>query len=291
MPRWGICQFGLGTITLLDSLDHIAQPTDDQNRLFMADQDFYDFPKYYDLVFGSDWKAEYDFLLGCFARHATGTVKRVFEPACGTGRLLYRLADAGYEASGCDLKGAMIDFCNDRLARRGHAKSTFVADMTDFRLPRKVDAAFNTINSFRHLQTEQQAHDHLACVSKALRKGGIYVLGLHLLPSGHAPIDSESWAARRGNLSITTRVWTKRIDRVKRREIVGMAYDIYTPTNIEHLENQSTFRTYRAAQFESLVDSVPDLKIEETYDFAYDLDEPIEIDADTEDVIYILRKK
>ena len=28
----------------------------------------YDFPKYYDLIFGSDWKAEYDFLLAAFAR-------------------------------------------------------------------------------------------------------------------------------------------------------------------------------------------------------------------------------
>ena len=28
----------------------------------------YDYPKYYDLLFGSDWKAEFDFLEGCFAR-------------------------------------------------------------------------------------------------------------------------------------------------------------------------------------------------------------------------------
>ena len=29
----------------------------------------YDHPKYYDLVFASDWKAEHDFFLECFAKH------------------------------------------------------------------------------------------------------------------------------------------------------------------------------------------------------------------------------
>ncbi len=43
--------------------------------------DFYDYPKYYDLVYGSDWKAEFDFLQSCFDQHATGSVCRVFEPA------------------------------------------------------------------------------------------------------------------------------------------------------------------------------------------------------------------
>ena len=38
----------------------------------------YDFPKYYDLVYGSDWKAEYDFLLGCFKKYAKKPVKRLF---------------------------------------------------------------------------------------------------------------------------------------------------------------------------------------------------------------------
>ena len=49
----------------------------------------YDYPKYYDLVYGSDWKAEVDFLEACFERFARGAVTRVFEPACGTGRLMY----------------------------------------------------------------------------------------------------------------------------------------------------------------------------------------------------------
>ena len=156
----------------------------------------YDYPKYYDLVYGSDWKAEFDFLEDCFERHGQGVVERLFEPACGTGRLLIKFATAGYQVGGLDLNPLAIDYCNDRLERAGYPRSTVVGDMTDFSIRRPADAAFNTINSFRHLGTETQARDHLQCVARSLRPGGLYVLGLHLTPTEVEPIQAESWSAR-----------------------------------------------------------------------------------------------
>src|SRR5687767_9903356 len=96
----------------------------------------YDYPRYYDLVFGSDWKAEFDFLLDVFDSHIRGPVCRVFEPACGTGRLLFRLAQAGYQVSGLDLNPRAVDYCNKRLTRHGYPATAEVGDMADFRLPR-----------------------------------------------------------------------------------------------------------------------------------------------------------
>ena len=142
----------------------------------------YDYPRYYDLVFGSDWKAEFDFLTACFELFAKRKGQRLFEPACGTGRLLYRLGKAGYETSGLDINDKAVKYCNSRLKRHGLPESAFVGDMTDFKLKRKADAAFNTINSFRHLTTGKQAQDHMQCMAGCLAKGGIYVLGLHLTP-------------------------------------------------------------------------------------------------------------
>src|SRR5687768_7580680 len=123
----------------------------------------YDYPRYYDLVFGSDWKAEFDFLTAAFKHFVPFRVRRVFEPACGTGRLLFRLANAGYQVSGLDLNPRAVAYCNKRLSRRGYRESVFVGDMANFSLARRVDAAFNMINSFRHLLTEQQAAAHLKC--------------------------------------------------------------------------------------------------------------------------------
>jgi SAM-dependent methyltransferase len=251
----------------------------------------YDFPKYYDLVYGSDWKAEFDFLEQCFAKHVAGKVKRLFEPACGTGRLLVKLASAGYQVSGLDLNPAAIKFCNERLKRAGFKPSTFVADMCDFTLPKPADAAFNTINSFRHLGTQKQAVDHLRCVARSLRKGGIYVLGLHLTPTSVEPMQEESWAARRGNLAVLSRLWVTDCDTRKRKESVGMSFDVYTPTKQFRIEDCVVFRTYSANQMKSLIAEVKELELVETYDFGYDIKNPIEVDTATEDVVYVLRKK
>ncbi|PAO90256.1 methyltransferase type 11, partial [Stutzerimonas stutzeri] len=107
----------------------------------VIEANLYDYPRYYDLVYGSDWKAEFDFLIACFDSLAKRPVERIFEPACGTGRLLYRLAKVGYDVSGLDLNPNAVDYCNQRLERHGFPATTFVGDMVDFHLPKKAHAA------------------------------------------------------------------------------------------------------------------------------------------------------
>jgi SAM-dependent methyltransferase len=253
--------------------------------------DIYDYPKYYDLVYGSDWKAEVDFLHDCFARFASGKVRRIFEPACGTGRLMYRMARSGFDVCGLDLNAKAVDFCNARLQRHGFPASARVGDMSSFKLKRKVDAAFNTINSFRHLSTEAQALGHLQCVARALRKGGIYILGLHLTPTVGAPLDAESWSARCGNLAVLSRVWVISRDRRRRGERVGMSFDVYTPRRQFRILGESSFRMYTAGQMQQLLDEADDFEVTSVHDFAYDAGKPSEIGPATEDVVYVLRRK
>lgn len=251
----------------------------------------YDFPKYYDLVFGSDWKAEFAFLQECFARHAKRNVKRVFEPACGTGRLLFRFAKAGYEIGGNDLNPRAVAYCNDRLERHGFNRAAVVGDMADFRVRRKFDAAFNMINSFRHLPGERQAAAHLRCVAAALHSGGLYVLGLHLTPTVGPRVEEEQWVGRRGNLSVVSRLWSEELDLKKRNERIGMTFDVWTPTRQLRLVDEMNYRTYTAPQMERLLARIPELEVLETYDFHYDIEDPVTVDDTLEDVVFVLRKR
>jgi len=253
----------------------------------------YDYPKYYDLVFGSDWKAEFDFLTACFDKFAKRPVKRVFEPACGTGRLMYKLANAGYEVAGNDLNENAVEFCNKRMNRHGHEGTAVVGDMSDFTVKKKFDAAFNMINSFRHLKTEKEAVGHFQCVADALYKGGIFILGMHLNPEdvGDDYEAEEEWSARRGNLQVNTRLWSMNYDPKTRTEQIGFQYDVYTPSKQFRIVDQTIFRCYTRKHMQSLIKKVPALELIETYDFHYDIDDPIKVDGETEDVVYILRKK
>lgn len=251
----------------------------------------YDFPKYYDLIFGNDWKAEFDFLLAAFEKHGPRNVRRLFEPACGTGRLLIKLAQKGYEVAGNDLNPRAIRHCNDRFARYGFPRTAVVGDMSDFRVAKKFDAAFNMINSFRHLPTETAARSHLQCVARALRRGGLYLLGLHLTPTRGPAIEDEAWSARRGNLAVNSFMWTKARDLKRRNERLGMTFDVYTPTRQFRIEDEMNYRIYTARHMRTLLASVPELEHIETYDFQYDIDDPVPITPETEDVVLVLRKR
>lgn len=262
----------------------------------------YDYPKYYDLVFGSDWKAEHDFLEGVFETHAAlprrQRVRRLLEPACGTGRLMFRFAKAGYAVAGNDLNAKAVAFCNARLRRHGLPQSAVVGDMSDFALSdfgrgtKPFDAAFNTINSFRHLPSEAAAEGHLRCVAEAVRPGGLYVLGLHLTPARGLPeSDEESWAARRGDLCVISHMWSEGLDRRRRVETVGMSFDVATPTRSFRLVDRAAFRTYTARQMADLIHGSGAWDVVAVYDFAYDLAAPVEVDGSTEDVVYVLRRR
>ncbi len=251
----------------------------------------YDYPKYYDLVYGSDWKAEFGFLKKCFAQHTDREVKRLFEPACGTGRLMIKLARAGYEVAGNDLNPHAVEFCNKRLQKAGFPASATVGDMSDFRVKRKVDAAYNMINSFRHLPTEKAARGHIRCVADALAVGGLFILGLHLTPTVGDRVETEEWSARRGNLCVVSSMWSEELDLKKRNERVGISFDIYTLTGHQRIIEEMDYRTWTAPQMKRLLASVPELEVVATYDFRYDWKSPITVDEETEDVVYILKKR
>lgn len=251
----------------------------------------YDFPQYYELLFGSDWRAEFHFLKACFEVHAQRKVRSLFEPACGTGRLLFQFAKAGFKVSGNDLNEKAIAYCNKRLRKHGFPANTTVGDMADFQLKRPVDAAFNTINTFRHLPTEDLAEAHLHCMANAISPGGIYALGLHLLPTKGPHDEEESWIARRGHVQVNSRMWSKRIDRKGRMEYLGMTLDIWMPTKHFQIEDEMRYRTYTAAQMSDLLSRVPEFEHVATYDFAYNMKQPVNIGTTTQDVVLILRRR
>lgn len=256
------------------------------------DANIYDYPKYYDLVYGSDWKAEFDFLESLFEQYVSLTVESVFEPACGTGRLIYRFAKAGYRVGGNDLNVKSINFCNQRLDRHGFTDRAEVGDMSKFSITEPVDAAFNMINSFRHLRSEDQARSHLRCMARAIKPGGIYVLGLHLSPAeGFETVDSESWSSSRGHLTVNSSLFLVERNYESRYETYGMRFDVYTPTQQFQIRDQVKFRTYNVAQLKKLIKSVNQFQLTECFDFRYAMDSPIELDESVQDVVLILERK
>jgi SAM-dependent methyltransferase len=261
-------------------------------QLEVVKESIYDHPKYYDLVFGADCAAELKYIRACGDEYVSGKVHRMFEPACGTGRLLVPLAKKGFDVAGIDLNPKAIEFCNQRLERAGFRPTAWVADMSDFDAPKKkYDVAFNTINSFRHLHTERQSIGHLRAMGQAIRKGGIYLLGVHLTPTKAPASETESWSARRGNLAVNTHMWTIDRNRKTRIEKFGIRFDIHTPKKSWRIDDMLVLRSYTAPQMAKLIRDCGDWDWIASHDFHYQIDEPTVVDATSEDVVYVLRRR
>ncbi len=252
--------------------------------------DWYDYPWYYDLAFADETGPEADFLEQAFAQYALRPVKRVLEPGCGGGRLVVELAKRGYDLTAFDTNEASLGWLRQRLARAKVKAQVYACDMTDFELKKPVDAACNTFNTFRHLLTEEAARSHLQAMARAVKPGGIYVLGLHLLPPDASEECTERWTAQRGKerISFTLRV----IDSSRRKRIERMRVNmlVRSPTRELRLATEFDFRIYTAAQLRALLRSVPEWELCDVFDFWYEIDAPLKLTNELSDTVLVLRR-
>jgi len=164
--------------------------------------DAYGAPRFYEIAFDMNRRAEVDFLVHCFRRYGRGRVRRVLDLACGTGPHLVRLAERGYAMTGIDLSARNVDYLRDRLAAKQLQGDIRVGDMADFRLADPADAVVCMQDSQGHLLTNDALLAHLRCVARALRPGGLYVFDRYMLSSWTDPARAWSWTRRRGRVTV-----------------------------------------------------------------------------------------
>ncbi|MCL2744790.1 MAG: class I SAM-dependent methyltransferase [Planctomycetaceae bacterium] len=264
----------------------------------------YNHPVLYDVLFSVSCSAEMNFLLEMLNKHCRSiieTKKRknrpvsFLEPACGTGRLLWRLKKLGFDAAGLDLNPHAVDYCNKRLRRHGFASAAVIGDMADFSLAtfsrRKslpFDLAFNFVSSFLHLTEEKDAVSHLHHVADCLTKDGLYILGIHLLPKGRSHCHEEHWHVRHGNLTLQSVLKRKSLDEKKRLETVEFKINAYTPKIKYAVCDTFPLRTYSLPQIMRQFTDVNRFEILETFDFNLDCNV---LSDETEDVVFVLKKR
>lgn len=163
--------------------------------------------------------------------------------------------------------------------------------MADFAIPAPAfDGAFCTVDTFRHLLSENTAISHLRSVARHLRNNALYVLGLHLLPDSGVNNQFARWQHARGRLSVTTTMRVLDIDRRRREESIQMSLQIKTPRRRERYQSSYKLRTYSLRQFHRLLAAAGVFRIRACYDHDYDLERPLTPDKYSEDVVFLLEK-
>lgn len=163
--------------------------------------------------------------------------------------------------------------------------------MAAFEPPGGTDLAFNTVNTFRHLLTEDDARSHLLAVANSLPVGGLYIIGLHLLPPDADEEDSESWSITEGKVTVDVTLDVASFCRRTRLEQLRFRLDVSDGGQEYQFETTYTMRIYRADQMSDLLASVPDFELCDVFDFNYEIEDPLELNDELGDTVLVLRKR
>ena len=149
---------------------------------------YVDYAEYYDV----DHQGQID--VPFYREYAEGCGSPVLELACGTGRVLIPLAEAGFDMVGLDQSENMLARCRDKVAERGleDRVQLFLADMAAYELPRRdFCLAYVPVRSFTHLYTQGT---QLACLERTyahLRPGGLFIVDVYAPDYGRLAQEPE----------------------------------------------------------------------------------------------------
>ena len=259
--------------------------------------DWYETPVYYDIVFDEDTRLEADFLERVAERYGKTRGRAVLEPACGSGRLVAEMAGRGWRVHGSDLSAASLAYARERLEDSGLRAKLEVADMSKLAPAGRVapenlfDLAHCLVSTFKYLSSERAARAHLRAVAKALKPGGIYVLGFHLSEYEDTTKSRERWVCERDGVHVVCNIQSWPADAESRTEKMRSRLVVRQGDEERRTETHWVFRTYDVSEAHALIAAVPALEHLATFDFTYDLESEQTLEGPHLDKVLILRRR
>lgn len=126
---------------------------------------------------------------------------RILEPACGSGRTLLPLLEAGCDAAGFDPSAEMLDRCRALCAERGFAPHLSAQRFENFHYDEPFAAILVPVGSFTLIDRFEPATAALRRFHDHLIPGGLVVLDIQPLSAlADTRDDRRRWTADNGDL-------------------------------------------------------------------------------------------
>lgn len=192
-----------------------------------------------------------------YLRWAEATGGPVLGLACGTGRLLCRVAVAGFEVVGLDLSAAMLALARRNATRLEDAAGLRVRlvqdDMASFELGQRFGLITIADNSFRELQTREQLR---ACLDGIRR---------HLEPRGRLLVTERRFDPAQYAKGPRLLPWSEPCRNPETGEVVARQVELALSTDGRRLRGTMHYRVLEPPP-ERIIDlpiDVPVLQLEE----------------------------
>ena len=235
-------------------------------------QAIYERPLYYDIAFTWDLTREIEFFGEVFAEHVAFPVRRILEPACGTGRFLLALPRHGYRVVGYDASRLMVDYARARISNAGDPgrARVVVDDMRSARFGREFDAALNSINSLGYLLEDDEIVRHFQNTAASIKRGGVYIVHLSCAWRGEPDLEHNTWEFERDGVRVRTKWTVEREDRESKRSLELCTMEIEDGGQRISLVDRHELRLWFYEDLRALVDRSGALELAAVYaeDFA-----------------------
>ncbi|MGY5860402.1 MAG: class I SAM-dependent methyltransferase [Candidatus Thorarchaeota archaeon] len=165
----------------------------------------------------------------------------ILELACGTGRITFLLAQAGFEITGLELSPEMLEVAQEKLmdfpGEVQNRVSLNQGDMTDFQLGMKFSMAIIP-SSFKFLVTTDEQLECLKQVRNHLTEDGVFILDLY--PHEITKPDETGSVTAEVDGSMITRSYTYSKDLLTQQRYCKATVDVvHSDGTEEHIETRS----------------------------------------------------
>ncbi len=215
--------------------------------------DLYKTPKYYEIVFSfRNIFHEVNFFESAIKKFSKTKVKKVFELASGNSPYLEEWHKRKYKYYGLDLNSEMIDFVNKKAKEKNIKVNLFQGNMNNFSLKNlKVDLAYVLLGSL-YAKSNEEFFKHLDCVSRVLKKGGLYILDgvvwFNLLNN-----NKQSWTISKDGIKIKTIFYAEIINPIKQTFKENIVLDIDDHQTKKKIHSSELHKFFFPQEFLSLV--------------------------------------
>jgi SAM-dependent methyltransferase len=164
--------------------------------------EIYKHPLYYEVAFSFfDVRKQVDTFEAIVKKSSKIRVRRFLDIACGPSLQLREIAERGYEGVGLDLAPEMLRYLSRRAKEEGLRIETVQADMSNFRLKKKVDFAFIMMGSLV-FESNEKFMDHLDSVAYSLKRGGLYFIQNKMVD--WTGTEEQSWTVEKEGITVKT---------------------------------------------------------------------------------------
>jgi SAM-dependent methyltransferase len=162
----------------------------------------YKHPLYYEIAHSFfDVRKQVDTFETLIRKFSKIKVRRFLDIACGPSLQLREIAKRGYEGVGLDLAPEMLRYLSRKAKEEGLRIETVQADMSNFRVKKKVDFAFIMMGSLV-FESNEKFMDHLDSVACSLKRGGLYFIQNKMVDwTGTV---EQSWTEEREGITVKT---------------------------------------------------------------------------------------